>query len=190
MTKKIVLSLAATALLAACGDDDDNSGQQQSSLSCQNYCTTVKAACTAANEQYNFIGGPADCPTFCNSVSWAAGTTGSTGNTLACRSDHATLASQSNPDLHCQHAGPTGGALCGNYCDTYCELALEACTGPNQIYASPAECQTACAGLTVGANANLKTGDNVQCRIWHLATAVATPVPHCNHGRVVSTTCI
>jgi hypothetical protein len=183
MNRKLLITLAAAGLLAACGDDDDEE-QQQSTLTCENYCTTVKAACTGANEQFNFVGGPQDCTAYCNAVGYTAGSTATEANTLGCRTQHATLASQANPEVHCWHAGPAGGDLCGDYCETYCELALEACTGANQIFATPAACATACAGIPVAAGLNVKTGANLQCRIWHLATARMTnPQIHCFHGR-------
>jgi hypothetical protein len=181
--------VAAAVLAAACGDSDE--ATTSSAVSCDNYCSTINTACTGTpNAQYGFID-LTDCLTYCNAVGWTAGTQGQTGNTLACRVDHAVNASVSaaQATIHCPHAGPTGGTVCGGYCESYCELALEACTGANQIFASAGECTTACNTLAAnnvppGSDGNLKTGNSLQCRIWHLAVArVSNPQIHCFHGR-------
>jgi hypothetical protein len=185
MTRRIALALAAAAVAVACGSSSDEKTQADP-LTCANYCSTVATNCAAQAPFDGF-----DCATYCGQVSWTPGTEGATsGNTLACRLQHATLAA-TNAALHCPHAGPTGAAVCGSYCDTYCELALEACTGGNQVYPDLATCQTACAGLTDGGATaiNATSGDTVQCRIWHLGQALSNPSVHCNHSRATSATC-
>ena len=47
-----------------------------------------------------------------------------TGNTIGCRLYHAGAAA-ADPVLHCPHAGPTGGNVCGSWCDNYCQLMAQ-----------------------------------------------------------------
>jgi hypothetical protein len=199
----ILVAIASVAFLSACGSSSSNTSTDP--LSCANYCATIASACTGAppagNSQYSFIDNQ-DCNAYCNGVHWNLGTVDPNAHedTLGCRVAHAQLAANPGPaSLHCWHAGPTGGNLCGNYCENYCELALEACTGANQLYPDRPAFLAACAGIRVSSTISAQTGDNVQCRIWHLseamtgkilgnATLVAT---HCPHGKAVgSAVCI
>ena len=68
---------------------------------CQGFCQIVLGACTGANQQYG--GQMATCMTQCSmfndNVKYAAQ---QTGNTLACRLYHATVATTA-PGMHCGH---------------------------------------------------------------------------------------
>lgn len=87
---------------------------------CAGYCTQTMANCTGANAQYDDM---AECLAFCAAVAWDAGTEGdTTGNTLACRIYHGGVAADM-PAVHCPHAGPTGGAVCGAAIDFRTDLA-------------------------------------------------------------------
>jgi len=167
---------------------------------CEVYCNAVAASCTAATDN-PYSGLTGTCLDVCNTrAAWPA-TGAANSNSLSCRTTHAQLAASPGPPaVHCPHAGPTGGGVCGNsaiagysspaqssYCDNYCYLALRNCTGANVLYADAAACQTACNGLTVGTVANATTGNSVQCRINHLLAASATPAVHCPHGSAAST---
>lgn len=193
-----LIAIASTSFLSACGSSSSNSSTDP--LSCANYCATVATACTGANNQYAFIDNQ-DCNTYCNAVHWNAGTVDPNAHedTLGCRVAHAQLAANPGPaSVHCWHAGPTGGNLCGNYCENYCELALEACQGANQLYPDKPTCLTACAGIAVSTQLSAQTGNDIQCRIWHLSEALigkqlgnaALVATHCPHGRVTSAVCI
>ncbi len=85
---------------------------------CANYCSIIEASCTgvspqaAADKQY---ASNAECLTAC--AAFTPGTPGATtGNTLACRIYHATVAGSApqpgNADTHCAHAGKTPTAAC------------------------------------------------------------------------------
>ncbi len=83
----------------------------QSGADCNAYCTSITANCTGDNAQYNDV---ADCVAYCNGAMWPAGTAGAMdGNNLACRIYHSGAAA-SAPAVHCIHAGPSGGAVCGS----------------------------------------------------------------------------
>ena len=110
------LALGLSAVTACSSDSDgDNygsgggggSGGTSSALSCDAYCTTVMANCTAANSQY---ADTAACKSAC--APWPAGTASDqSGATLGCHTYHAGAA-KSDPGIHCAHAGPTGGGIC------------------------------------------------------------------------------
>lgn len=187
MTRSLLAAVLATSLLAACSSDDDPV-TPPALTACETYCNAVAASCTAAADA-PYSGLTGDCLTVCNTrAAWPATGATANSNSLACRTTHAQLAANPGPPaVHCPHAGPTGGTVCGSYCANYCYLALRNCTGANQLFADDAACQTACAGLTVGASANATTGNSVQCRINHLLAASAAPATHCPHGSVTST---
>jgi hypothetical protein len=200
MTRSLLAAVLATSLLAACSSSDDPA-PPPAPTACETYCTAVAASCTAAADN-PYSGLTGDCLTVCNTrAAWPATGATANSNSLACRTTHAQLAANPGPPaVHCPHAGPTGGGVCGNqalagmpsaghsaYCDNYCSLAERNCTGTNQLFASRGACETACAGLTVGTVANAATGNSVQCRINHLLAASAAPATHCPHGSITST---
>lgn len=152
---------------------------------CATYCATITANCTGASEQY---ADEAECLAFCddNAVHWTEGGTvaDSGDHSLACREFHAGAA---NDDSHCEHAGPTGGAVCGDLCEVYCHAMTTYCTAS---YADYAACETACAAFPTDGNVNDPAGDTVQCRIYHAGFAVNDQA-HCDHADADSaaTTC-
>lgn len=180
------LAVVAVVLAAACGSSSD-SGPSITDA-CASYCTTLTANCTAANVQFTDSGA---CNTYCVRARtapdfWSQGTTGATsGDTLACRTTHAGLAT-ADPVIHCPHAGPSGGDTCGSWCENYCDLALAVCTGTLQLYADRATCLTTCAGIpSVPSTPNAPSGNSIQCRINHLGRASAggaAATTHCPHA--------
>ena len=164
------------------GQTNSNNNNEDPDPTCQNYCDTVMANCTGDNAQY---GSAAECLDYCENVgSWEAGERGVTdGNSIACRIYHGNAPAADDPVTHCVHAGPTGGNMCGTWCDNYCQLALDHCTGDNELYGSDAECQTACAEFDDSGNAGDTQYDTVQCRIYHGGAPAATsPEIHCPHA--------
>ena len=126
-------------------------------------------------------------------------------DTLACRLWHAYAAgSTKRPDVHCRHAGPLGSELCGDPCNAFCELDFDYCVDDNSVptYSSQARCQSACGpdagptGFAYSVNsgdlvndAGMITGGNtLNCRLWHLETAIQEddPTTHCPHTSQVS----
>ena len=184
--------------LAACGDDEggggdddpidaaDNGGEdadETPALSCEDYCDTIMANCTAAVEQYP---DRATCLTTC--ATFEEGTADDTsGNTLGCRTYHAGAA-PADPDLHCPHAGPGGAGACGSNCEGFCTIALAEC---NDVFADMDACMTECAGFPddEAYDTSDTGGDTLACRLYHLVAATETPDPHCMHINEESPTC-
>lgn len=124
--QKHLLSAVVVVALAGCGssnpapDTGTNPGTDGGGVDsgagtsdCGTYCSSIMAICTGDNAQY---ASAADCMAQCTELSWPAGTAGATsGNTLACRTYHAGAArDMMMPAVHCPHAGPTGGGVCGS----------------------------------------------------------------------------
>jgi hypothetical protein len=158
---------------------------------CTDYCATIMAACTGANQQY---------PTTAECLRSCAGlprTDAVLTNTVSCRLAHAGFANTpppSNADAHCPHAGPAGDGVCGANCESFCSLAATTCTGGNQQYATIPNCLAACGSFSmVPARYTLPGGaaggDTFACRMYHLTLATIDPVNHCPHIAVISATC-
>jgi hypothetical protein len=195
---RTLVAIAAVGPLLACGSTDTvlNTAQK----ACASYCSTIAATCTATGDvQYQGLTGP--CDAYCNNANaWPAGTAGAnSGNSVACRTTHAGLAANAKAagdaagtTLHCGHAGPSGGNVCGTWCENYCFLALRNCapflTVAQMGFTDNASCLTACAAFGTGGTIN-GPGNNVQCRIYHAGAAGAVAqLPHCGHAAVISNT--
>ena len=178
----------ACLLLVACGGSHaspdarpiDSAG---SAASCSDYCRTIIAACTGANNQYLSM---QTCTSSC--MSYPLGTTGDqSGNSLACRAYHAMLA-QTDPTTHCVHAGPSGGGACGDPCDGFCSLVVADCATQ---YPSAGACATTCAGFatTPAYSANVTSGNSLSCRIYEATLASTNAAAHCPNTAASSATC-
>ncbi|MCA9560216.1 MAG: hypothetical protein KC583_16825, partial [Myxococcales bacterium] len=147
---------------------------------CENYCELTQANCTEANAIYPAMD---SCLAACQAMptNGAAGTT--EGNSVQCRTYHAAVAAD-DPALHCQHAGITGGGVCGaNACESYCEQVTFNCTGENAQYADYDACVGGCVELNREGAWNATEGDSVQCRAYHASfPAAADPATHCPHA--------
>jgi hypothetical protein len=153
---------------------------------CADYCTAIEGACAAPRDQWS---NEATCLAACEA--WAVGTVDDTsGNTLGCRAYHAGAA-VGDPATHCVHAGPGGAGACGSNCEGFCTLALDACTGANEQYASLTECMTECATFDTAEVYDITdtAGDSFACRLYHLTAAVTDPVTHCGHIVAASVPC-
>jgi hypothetical protein len=104
------------------------------------------------------------------------------GNTLGCRIYHADVASKEDPQIHCAHAGPLGGGVCGGQCENYCALAELHCTDDKSLYPSNEECMTACGEFNNDGAFGVENvdEDTLQCRFFYLAAAGAfAPAQNC-----------
>ena len=191
--------LAVGCFASGCGDDTTNSSAGDMSIAhdlaggstptCAAYCAKVQMNCTAGSgdggghEQYADV---ATCTSYCmTAADWPAGMTGDTsGNTIGCRLYHAGAAA-ADPTTHCPHAGPTGGNVCGSWCENYCQLMAKNCTGANAVY-DAATCMTKCATIPTSGQVNDTTGNSIQCRIYHLGVAASDPATHCAHAKTVT----
>jgi hypothetical protein len=95
------------------------------------------------------------------------------GNTLGCRAYHAGAA-PTNTSLHCPHAGPSGGGVCGSICEAYCNLTKFGCNGTNTLYPSHDSCMAVCAKMYQNGSIGDLSGNTVQCRVSHAAQAAAS----------------
>jgi hypothetical protein len=155
-------------------------------VTCASYCAAVMDHCSGVNVQYASVG---QCLAACGT--WEAGDPREThGNTLACHDYHAGQPAINAPEIHCIHAGPGGGTVCGTLCVNYCNLVQTACTGADQLYATDQACRNACAGFptTPDYSANVTSGDSLACRVFYAAEAAATPAS-CPSAGADSTAC-
>lgn len=143
---------------------------------CEDYCAQIVAGCTGDHAQF---ADEETCRAACAAMP-AGGQPGSaSGDTVQCRIFH--LGASRNDD-HCDHAGFSGGGVCGGLCEVYCRGIQGACTGANAQFADAADCLAACAGIpATGAPGDL-AGNTVQCRLGHLPFAYADPAAHCPHA--------
>ena len=149
--------------------------------SCEEYCSTYLTNCSGVSEYADMTA----CLDYCEDVAmWELGTEGATsGNTVACRTYHGGAPAAGDPTTHCPHAGPSGGGVCGSYCENYCQLTGQTCTGSNELYADTATCMAACSTLPATGDPGATAGDSVQCRIYHGgAPAAADAALHCPHA--------
>ena len=153
---------------------------------CTDYCNTIMANCTGTNQQYFSL---AACLASCADLPKGA-TTDTGGDSVGCRTYHAVNAA-SGPVVHCPHAGPGGAGVCGPNCDGFCNIALAACTGANQVYSSMAQCLTECATFPTSPtyNSSVTTGNSFACRMYHLTNATLSPAIHCSHIGAASPVC-
>ena len=197
-TLSIALGLAFALVAAGCGDDTTSASGDMSIVqdlsssgsapTCAAYCSKIQMNCVADGDAGSNVQYPdsATCNSYCNSAAgWPAGSVGDTsGNTIGCRLYHAGAAA-ADPVTHCPHAGPTGGDVCGSFCDNYCQLMARNCTGGNAVY-DAATCMTDCAMIPTSGHANDQSGNTIQCRISQLGAAAADPAAHCSNARLGS----
>ncbi|MCU1276764.1 MAG: hypothetical protein JWM53_310 [bacterium] len=198
-TSLFAAALSCCAILTAgCGDDTTSAAGGDMSIAhdlatvgsaptCAAYCAKIQMNCTAgdggSNVQYPDA---TTCTSYCTTAAgWTAGASSDVmGNTIGCRLYHAGAAA-ADPVLHCPHAGPTGGNVCGAWCENYCQLMAKNCTGANAVYTA-SDCMTKCATIPTMGMVNDTTGNTVQCRIYHLGAAASDPATHCVHSRTVT----
>lgn len=168
--------IAALAALGACGVGD--APPAAGTPTCADYCGDVMAACGGGDAQY---ASEAECLAYCDDTgAFGVGSTDDADtNTIGCRIFHAGAAA--DDATHCIHAGPTGGGVCGTWCDNYCDMALRHCTGEGALYADRAACEAACAAFSTDGAQGDAGGDTVQCRLFHLGAA-AGDATHCAHA--------
>lgn len=192
--------LLASLLVIGCGNDKadppdnnppdapdnqvDAPGGGPLTLDCTSYCTAILGACTGERAQYESL---ETCLGTCEHI--PVGMLGeTTGNTLGCRIYHTEFAQQ-DPMTHCDHAGPSGGTMCGaTLCEGFCAVAPIIC--PNEWQANT--CVSRCSALaSVPPYSINSTGNTQECRLYHLTLATTDPTTHCPHtDRANSVTCM
>lgn len=151
---------------------------------CITYCGLMTQACTGPAAQY---GSEAACLAYClDAAPWDPPTQTLAANTVACRVDRAIAAGTDAGQ--CGAAGPSGGNVCGSWCDVYCDLAAIACPPALAPYADAEECALACQTFAMTGLPGTLAGDTVQCRLAHLGAALTGSAlevaAHCLAGGV------
>jgi len=149
-------------------------------LTCDAYCSSIAAACTADQDHLQY-GSTAACLALC--ATFPVGTLEDDGpNSLGCRIRQVGLI---GAEGICAAAGPGGDGYCGTNCASFCHSAVQIC--PTD-FATEAACVSACADIpdcplyAVDPNATTLPNDNsLQCRLFHLTSAALDPVKHCPH---------
>ncbi len=146
---------------------------------CEAYCSQIQTNCTGDNATHD---DNAACLSACAAMPEGA-FDDKAGNTVECRTYHASFPAAGMPAAHCGHASTTSdGDVCGGVCDAYCDQAMANCTAGNELYADRGTCMTACAAFPSGAF-NDRGGDTAQCRTYHASSpAAGAPDPHCTHA--------
>jgi hypothetical protein len=168
---------ASSASDAASSDAGSDSGADI----CARYCQTVMAGCTGANAVY---ADPQICASTCDAL--PLGTDGDElGNTVYCRLRNAELA-PAEPETYCPIAGPGGNGVCGSNCEGYCTLMQQICPSMfTSTFATLTGCKTQCDASIPdlgGYSIAIKSGDSLQCRLYHLGAATLDPGLHCPHA--------
>ncbi len=156
-------------------------------LDCNYYCDTVIAVCNSSTTK-QYIDKPT-CMAMCTNIPNDAGAGATSGDSLACRMYHLSVAatSSANADTHCPHAGPYGFGQCGDLCHDFCEQDFSdgGCKGDN--YPNIDACHTYCAGAAggdagAGAPGTGASSPAMACREYHLEAAFTNPTTHCPHA--------
>jgi hypothetical protein len=183
----------------AAGSGDDGGSTEADAgepLTCDHYCTVITQNCTDANQEYLTKD---ICMSMCPVFELGKGIADSLDDTLGCRIWHANAAAAA-PEFHCRHAGPLGGDHCGDACEAFCNLDTTYCSGATSAYdAGFSGCLGVCNpnngyGYLVAdaGDLTLSSGDTLNCRLWHLESAYASPTEatfHCPHTALVSSMC-
>jgi len=149
-------------------------------LSCAEYCGIYLDACADFSEYAN----EQDCMDNC--AQWPIGTAADTGNdSLGCRIYHATVASGTDPEMHCPHAGPSGAATCvaadAPTCDLYCSRVFGNCSGDLNTFVDMADCMDQCSAWYPGTEGDVD-GHTVGCHSYHANAAIGDAETHCPHA--------
>lgn len=174
-------------------------GSGAASKLCSQYCDAVTRACT---KEYSVYGNEEQCLAVCPHLKQGKASDG-VGNTVGCRYNAARDISTEPVD--CRFAGPGGGGVCGDNCDSYCELMSQGCSGDDYkaFWLDDLDkCKRVCRALpdldedgeldsdetrysALNNDARDHNGDTVQCRLFHATAAnasVAGPAGHCWHA--------
>ena len=152
---------------------------------CTQYCEEIGRSCRGDSLQY---ADDEQCLRVC--ALFDEGSLDDEGkNTVGCRLRYAFNA-RYEAGASCWRAGPGGDGYCGSNCEGYCTIMLAACTPET---ASPyyfddfetcvAECDSLPQIPYIQGDPSVLSGDTVQCRTYHVTTAVMFDTEeHCGHA--------
>ncbi|MFT5430995.1 MAG: hypothetical protein ACI9OJ_001674 [Myxococcota bacterium] len=138
-------------------------------MNCSSYCALIDSACIGSNTQ--FFGEEA-CLSWCEAGATFEADEAIGSNTLICRAGAAEQAAESGLAAFsfCAAAGPSGGNVCGTWCENYCAAAMAHC---DPDFPNTGACVSACSDLNDGGSPGDVTYDTVQCRLHHLSLAAS-----------------
>lgn len=200
-------SLAETGGRSGTGGASNASGggsQVPSDVSpaCREYCELAKENCTnecngaddgRCPKDYKLYPSDVVCWNVCKAIEELE--FDDPNNSVACRLREARNAGVTGEVWeHCPAAGPGGAGVCGDNCESYCELMDSFCGAEEFENFRDPDCVAKCRGLrdadtdeipdaTASAFGEKRhhDGDSVQCRLVHVSNASAS-VTHCWHA--------
>jgi len=167
-------------------------GVVHAQLDCPTYCNTFQAHCNSsiAGVPVAWYSSYAECLQICAAFP-LGNITDTGGNTLGCRLYHAGAPAVANASYHCPHASPSGGGVCGDYCDAYCSIGLSQCTAASGwplmesgLFNDQNDCHSVCSATYNLGNINTDTaGNTLGCRLYHAQASIFTgDLLHCSHA--------
>jgi hypothetical protein len=194
------LSAPSSDLVPATAVTGTQCGMQVNGTSGKNglvadFCNQVSPVCnkylggldmTKCNTFFSHVDEATNVANYPNGVARKFPLAAITGSGLPCRRYHAQVARGSTGtevDDHCTHA-LFGAGACGTTCEQYCTMGERIC--PAQF---DANCAADCATLALG-NYAVITGNNLVCRVYHMAVSAGSAdaaAAHCDHSSIVST---
>jgi len=157
---------------------------------CTTYCNTFFSHCNTSIVGISWYSSVAECMQIC--AAFPVGNLNDTsGNTLGCRQYHAGAPAVLNATLHCPHASPTGGLVCGDYCDAYCSIGLYRCSAASGwplmesgLFNDQTDCHNICNTAYVVGDINSQASANtLGCRLYHAQASIFTgDLTHCSHA--------
>jgi hypothetical protein len=167
------------------GDEDSGSGSSDTGepvgdLDCSTYCSIYMDAC----QDYSEYANAQHCLDHCGQ--WPIGAVEDTAaDSLGCRTYHVTVASSTDPHLHCPHSGPSGEATCVDAdaptCDLYCTRYFSNCTDDLNLWADMDMCLAQC-GLWYAGSVADTVGHTIGCRAYYANLAAGDAEANCIHA--------
>jgi hypothetical protein len=171
--------LAVSAPAGHCRAASLEGGGTCTDARCDVYCEAMVANCTG------FYPDDESCLRACEAFPLATpGPAVEGSNTLECRVARAREAADDS--TACPGAEPSGGGVCGDPCDAYCDQIAAHCD-THPVYADRTTCQETCGLLRRDEEAGVLTGERntVECRLYHATYPAAfDPATHCPHTGV------
>jgi hypothetical protein len=185
---KLALVLFALSLLLLSFGCETIAGIEERTLAvdeqaelCTEYCDLVMAGCEGEFAVYYRHDA---CMAVCRTMDIGDLDEAGMTDTLACRLFHANF-TDTDP-TECVVAGPSGGGVCGDECETYCKFYERVCHPEGSL--NPPACVEKCRGLRTARAFDVEaqgSGDTLECRIIHTCNATQNPDVHCPHATLI-----
>lgn len=171
--------LAATTPTDHCRAASLEGGGTCTDARCDVYCEAMVANCAG------FYPDDESCLRACEAFPLTPpGSSAEGTNSLECRVARARAAA--DDPAACRGAEPSGGGICGEPCDAYCDQ-IDAHCDANPVYPDRQSCEETCGLLRRDEEAGKLSGERntVECRLYHATYPAAfDPTTHCPHTGV------